>query len=124
MNRRLHRDADGDADQQIGGEDADDRANEDQQLLAIMGEERIEVPASPLDPSARDQAAQMKAMRSEEMMDQQFENQKQINNRVLQRAATVLSPEQVNSLRTSQEQMLEMQQMGMKMSREMFKQSE
>lgn len=90
------------------------------QLLSIMGEERMKLPASPLDPGSNDPAAQMKAMRSGEMMEKQLENQKQINARVLARASTVLSPEQVNALRTSQEQMLEMQQMGMKMSREMF----
>ncbi|MGV3532445.1 MAG: hypothetical protein ACO1QR_08750 [Chthoniobacteraceae bacterium] len=90
------------------------------QLLGIMTEERTKAPASPFDPASGDVAEQMKAMRSEEIMEQQFEQQRQINSRVLTRAAQILSPEQVNSLRTSQDQMLEMQKMGLMMSRQMF----
>ena len=92
------------------------------QLLGIMTEERTKAPASPFDPASRDVAGQMKAIQSEEVMEKQFEQQQQINSRVLTRASQILSPEQVNSLRTSQDQMLEMQKMGMKMSRQMFQQ--
>lgn len=92
------------------------------QLLGIMTEERTKAPASPFDPTSGDVASQMKAMQSDELMEKQFEQQQQINSRVLTRASQILSPEQVNSLRTSQDQMLEMQKMGMKMSRQMFQQ--
>jgi hypothetical protein len=48
------------------------------------------------------------------------QSQQDFNRRVLERARTVLSPDQVLALEASQKQQFQMQQMGMKMGREMM----
>jgi hypothetical protein len=42
------------------------------------------------------------------------------NNRVLTRAQSVLTPAQLNAFQASQEQQVQMMQMGLKMSQQMF----
>ena len=53
-------------------------------------------------------------------MDKHLEWQGQINHRVRERAANVLSPEQLKAFADFQEQQLSMQKFGIKMAREMF----
>ncbi len=91
-----------------------------QNLLKVMVDERLKTPPTPWDANNPDVAGQMKALSSDETMNQLFEQQKQINNRVLTRARDFLSPDQINALQQSQEQQLQMQQMGMKMGRQML----
>jgi hypothetical protein len=92
-----------------------------QDLLNIMVEERQAAPPNPMDPSNRDVTAQMKALKSEEVTRGFMDQQKQINARVLDRARTILTPDQINALRDSQEQMMQLQEVGLKMSREMMR---
>jgi hypothetical protein len=91
-----------------------------QNLLQAMVDERLKAPSTPWDANKPDVAGQMRAMSSDETMNGFFEQQKQINSRVLVRAREFLSPDQVNALQQSQEQQLQMQQFGMKMGREML----
>lgn len=91
-----------------------------QQLLQTMIDERLKAPPTPWDPGKKDMTAQMRAINSEETVNRMFEQQKQVNARVLDRARAFLSLDQVNALQQSQQEFLQMQQVGMKMSREMM----
>jgi hypothetical protein len=53
-------------------------------------------------------------------MDQMMQYQEQINQNVLQQAASFLSPDQLQSLATSQSNMLGMQKVGVSMVQKMF----
>lgn len=91
-----------------------------QQLLQAMIDERLKAPPTPWDPSNPDVGAQMNAIRSDEMLKRLFEQQQQINTRVLDRARGFLTLDQLNTLQQSQQEFLQMQQVGMKMGREML----
>jgi hypothetical protein len=90
-------------------------------LLDIMKQERARTPASPFDPGKTDVAAQTKALQSDEALNSWMQTQQDFNRRVLERARTVLSPDQILALEAAQKQQIDMQQMGVKMSREMMK---
>lgn len=87
-------------------------------LLAIMKEERVRAPSS-VPPS--DPAAQMKMMQTDEGVNAWMKTQEDFNRRVLDRARSVLSPDQILAFEAAQKQQIEMQRMGVQMSREMFK---
>ena len=95
-----------------GGENA---LSQDQnaQLLAIMKEERKN---SPTLYGADPDPAQLEAMLSEEKMNAHFEQQEQLNQRILERARAVLSQEQLESLTSFQKSQLDMQRFGMQMA--------
>ncbi|MGB8169602.1 MAG: hypothetical protein WCF18_19030 [Chthoniobacteraceae bacterium] len=88
-------------------------------LLAIMTEERVKTP-NPLG-SGGEPGAQMKLMQSEQAIDGWIKSQEDFNRRVLDRARTVLNPDQMLSFEAAQKQQLDMQKMGVQMSKEMFK---
>ena len=89
------------------------------QLLALTKEERERTPAPfPQDPQAA--AANMEKMLSGEGMESQMAWQEEINRRVLERAATVLTPEQLKAYGDFQAQQINMQKLGVKMMKEMF----
>jgi CRP-like cAMP-binding protein len=90
-------------------------------LIAIMKEERMKMPESPFQPGNQNAAAQIKAMQTGEGLDQAMRQMEEFNARVLPRARVLLSPEQANTFEAAQKQQLEMMQLGLKMSREMFK---
>jgi hypothetical protein len=92
-------------------------ATQSQGLLAIMKEER----ARTANPSSNDPVAQAKVMESDGAMNAYVQKQEDMNRRVLDRARALLSPDQVLALENAQKQLMNMQQMGMKMGREMFK---
>ena len=90
-----------------------------QQLLALTKEERERVPAPfPQDPQGA--AANMEKMLSGEHMEKQMAWQEEINRRVLERATTVLTPDQLKAYEQFQTQQINMQKLGLKMMRGMF----
>ncbi len=89
-------------------------------LLKIMTEERMKAPAGPLDPGNKDVAASMKAMQTGEDLEKSIETQRQLQQRVFDRAHAVLTPDQMNAFEAAQKQQLQMQEMGIKMSKAMF----
>ncbi len=89
-------------------------------LLKIMAEERAKVPATAFDPGNTDPAAQFKALQSDQAMHDLLAHQTEINERVLARAGSVLSADQVAAFQKIQSQMAQMQEAGIKMSRSMF----
>ena len=66
-------------------------------------------------------AAQMKMMQTDDGVKAWMQAQEDFNQRVLARARTVLSPDQILGFEAAQKQQIEMQRMGVQMSREMFK---
>jgi hypothetical protein len=90
-------------------------------LMNIMKEERLKEPPSALDPGNKDVGAAMRAMQSDETFEKLMASQENLNRRVLGRASTVLSPDQMTQFEQIQKQQLEMQKMGMKMGREFLK---
>ncbi len=94
-------------------------ATQSKGLLAIMTEERAKSP-NPLG-TGGDTRAQMKLMQSPEAIDGWISSQEEYNQRVLARARTVLNPDQILSFEAAQKQQLDMQKMGVQMSKEFFK---
>ena len=90
-----------------------------QQLLALTKEERERVPAPfPQDPQAA--PANMEKILSGEFMEKQMAWQEEINRRVLERAATVLAPEQLKAYEQFQTQQINMQKLGLRMMKGML----
>ena len=89
-------------------------------LLQIMKEERLKTPAGPLDPGNKDLAAAMKAMQSGDALEKSLASQRDLQQRVMARAHTVLTPDQMNAFAEAQKAQLQMQEMGVKMGRAMF----
>ena len=89
-------------------------------LLQIMKEERMKTPAGPLDPGNKDVAAAMKAMQSGDALEKSLETQRQLQQRVFDRAHTVLTPDQMNAFETAQKAQIQMQEMGVKMGKAML----
>jgi hypothetical protein len=90
-----------------------------QQLLALTKEERERVPAPfPQDPQGA--AANMERMLSGEFMEKQMAWQEEINRRVLERATTVLTPDQLKAYEQFQTQQINMQKLGLKMMKGML----
>jgi hypothetical protein len=89
------------------------------QLLQAMKEEKAAVPA-PIPSDATQSPADVKSLMTSENIDKQLQWMDDYNRRVLDRAAQFLTPEQLKSYREMQEQQASMQQMGLKMAREMF----
>src|SRR4030095_8265281 len=94
-----------------------------QGLLEIMKDERAKTPRNPLEWPAGNKniASQFRAMQNNEAVDQLIKNGEDLNRRVLNRARTILTPDQMTTFETAQKQQLDMMQMGLKMSREMMK---
>jgi hypothetical protein len=89
-------------------------------LMDIMREERLKTPPSPMEAGNKDATAQFKAMQSPERVAEMMKSMQDFNNRVLTRAQSVLTPAQLNAFQASQEQQVQMMQMGLKMSQQMF----
>jgi len=86
-----------------------------QQLLEAMKAARQSVTASsPLDPGRANGADKLA------MMDQVLQQQDQMNQKVLQQAAAFLSPDQVQTLGTSQSNMIALQKSMAPMMEKMF----
>ena len=91
-------------------------------LLRVMADERKRTPPSAFDMNNQgDPAKQIAAMRDDAAVENWLKQEDAYQQRVLQNATQVLSPDQVNALRESFKQQLDMQRFGIKMSKEMFK---
>ena len=105
--------------QQLEGTDAPLQDGQLAQLLKFSMEEKTRLPpVLSTDPSLSLEA--MEALKSEAMMNKHFLWQAELNKRVLERAAPILSPGQLTDYREFLDQQLSMQRLGTKMTREMF----
>jgi hypothetical protein len=87
-----------------------------------MKEEKKRVAAStglPLNDSNQD-PARMQAMLADDKVDQLLQAQETVNQRVYERARTILSLEQLQTLAKFQTNQMQMMRMGMTMARKMF----
>jgi len=102
------------------GKQLDLKPEQTDQLLDIMREEKKNVQinqgAPPYDPKKDWQ----QVMQDEGAAEKLFSQQEQVNQRVLERAGQILTPEQIQQLGPVLQSQLEMQRAGMKMARKMF----
>ena len=96
-------------------------AEQKDQLLQIMSEERAKLPPTPFDANSKNPSAALNAMQDEATVDRWLKQEQDYQQRVLQAATKALNPDQINTLQQGFQQMSEMQKFGLKMSREMFK---
>ena len=85
-----------------------------------MKEERLKAPASPLEPGGKNPLAAMAALQDGAALEQALQTQRDLQQRVLARAHTVLSPDQMTAFESAQKQQLQMQEMGVKMGKAIF----
>ena len=91
-------------------------------LLTFMKEEKQSVAAStglPLGGSSQD-PAKLQSLMSDDKVEQYMQAQETINQRVYDRAQTILSPDQLATLGRFQTNQLQMMRMGMGMMKTMF----
>jgi len=97
-------------------------ADQTSQLLEIMKQERKGMAPvfseTTVDGSAT--VANFRVMMSEDKMNELFKQQEEINQRVLERAKSVLTQEQLDAFAAHQSSQLQMQRMGMSMAAKMF----
>jgi hypothetical protein len=102
------------------GRSAEISPEQNNQLLAIMQEEKknvqINLGTQQADPTQDWQAV----LGSDEATQRLFMQQEEVNNRVMERAAQVLTPEQLEKFGPVLKSQLDMQKAGLKMAREMF----
>jgi hypothetical protein len=90
-------------------------------LLQIMKDERLKTPASAFDEANTGGGSKaFAAMRDDAAVEKWIRQEEDYQQRVLQNATQALNPDQVNALRESFKQQLEMQRFGVKMSKQMF----
>ena len=88
------------------------------QILALMKDEKARAGDTGL--SAPGQGGNLESMLSEQQMDKLLASQQSINDRVFERARTILSPDQLQSFGGFQSNQLQMMRVGMGMARRMF----
>jgi len=89
-------------------------------LLQIMKEERMKVPASPLEAGGKNPLAAVSALQDGAALEQAIQAQRELQQRVLGRAHTVLSPDQMTAFEAAQKQQLQMQETGVKWGKALF----
>jgi len=95
------------------------QAEQEQQLLAILKEEKGRVP--PVIPDdAHQNPADLKSLMAGDSVEKQLAWLEDYNKRVLDRAGAVLTPEQFKRYKEFQDQQASMQKLGLKMAKEMF----
>ena len=93
-------------------------------LLQIMADERKKSPPSEFDNSGQNWGKGMNMLQDDAAIDRYFQKEGEYQQRVLNAATKTLSPDQVNALQNAFKQMQDMQRLGMKMGREMFRSEE
>jgi len=96
------------------------RDDQEFQLQRMMKEEAKNIPPAGADANESLEMRSWSVMVSEEAMDKHFKRQEEINQRVLERARTVLSEEQLAHFGKFQENQVNMQKVGLNMARKMM----
>jgi hypothetical protein len=103
------------------GKQTDISPEQNQQLLAIFKEEKKNVQINRGTPAADPTKDWQQLLQTGEAAEQMFAQQEEANNRVLERAGQVLTPEQLEKFGPLLKSQIDMQKAGMRMAREMFK---
>ncbi len=106
--------------QQSAGTETELRDDQMQRLVDLIKEERARTPPI-FDEDPGKTAENLQKVFDAELFDKQMQWQEDLNKRVLARAGGVLTPEQLKEYGEFQESQLNMQKLGMKMARELFK---
>jgi hypothetical protein len=93
---------------------------QNEQLLAIMREEKKNVQINLGNPAADPTQDWQAVLGSDETTAKLFAQQEEVNSRVMERAAQVLTPEQMQKFGPVLKSQLEMQKAGLNMARQMF----
>jgi hypothetical protein len=91
-----------------------------EQLLAIMRDEKRNVQMNLGTPTPNPGQDWQSVLASDDVTQKIFAQQEEVNARVLERAAQVLTPEQLQKFGPVLQNQLEMQKAGLKMARQMF----
>ena len=94
------------------------RDDQTKQMLAVIKEERERYP--PVVDANAPGENDPTALFNDGRMERQMEWQEEVNRRIQERVASILTPEQLKAYTTLQDQQLSMQKFGIKMAREMF----
>jgi hypothetical protein len=94
------------------------REDQAKQMLTVLKEERERYP--PVFDANAGQGKNFESLFQDGAMERQMEWQEEVNRRVQERLASVLSLDQIKAYAAMQEQQLSMQKFGIKMAREMF----
>jgi len=89
-------------------------------LLKIMKEKRLKVTPSPLEPGNQSLASSMAALQNGDNFEQSLQTERGLQARVLARAHTILTPDQMTTFESSQKQHLQRQEMSIKMGKAIF----
>jgi hypothetical protein len=84
-------------------------------LIKVMQTERQNSPANPIDPAKADPNTVLNLLKDDNTMVTWEKQQKDYQNRVVQQAASTLTPDQVNTLKQSMEQNLERDKAALQM---------
>jgi hypothetical protein len=95
------------------------RDEQSTQMMVVMKEERERYPPA-FDANAAGGGKNLSGLFEDGAMERQMEWQEELNRRVQERVASILTPEQLKAYIAMQEQQLSMQKFGIKMAREMF----
>ncbi|HEU0008265.1 MAG TPA: hypothetical protein VFT34_00455 [Verrucomicrobiae bacterium] len=106
--------------QESAGTQTELRDDQMQRLVDLIKEERAKIPPV-FDEDPGKTAENLQKVLNTELFDKQMQWQEDLNKRVLARAGGVLTPEQLKEYGEFQESQLNMQKLGMKMARELFK---
>jgi len=105
--------------QQAAGTETALRDDQLKQLVQLMKEERTKVPPVVGEDPAK-AAESLSNLMDEETLNRQLKWQEDFNQRVLDRAGQILTPEQLKEYADFQAQQLNMQKFGLKMARDVF----
>lgn len=103
-------------------EDGDSRLGDDQMrsLMLVMREERERVPPVVTDNNG-ESTTDLARLFTGDTLERQAQWQEDFNRRVLERAGQVLTPQQLKEFDEFQSQQINLQRVGLRMAREMFK---
>lgn len=89
-------------------------------VLALMAQERMKTPRSALEQGNSDPTEGMRALQDEKVVSAWLKSEEELHQRLVTKASSILSPDQLNTYTKSLQQMRDMQKFGMEMGKQMF----
>ncbi len=89
-------------------------------VLSLMAQERMKTPRSALEQGNSDPTEGMRALQDEKVVSAWLKSEEELHQRLVTKASSILSPDQLNTYTKSLQQMRDMQKFGMEMGKQMF----
>lgn len=89
-------------------------------VLGFMAQERMNTPRSPLEQGNSDPTEGMRALQDDKVVGDWLKSEEALHQRVLTKASSILSPDQLSTYTKSLQQMRDMQKFGLEMGKKMF----